>query len=302
MTSTSESAKQDPRLALIQNGWAQGAVIDFSALEGGEFLAASIINDPVKPKHQAKLLIISQDCDLLSSEGYVECLLLKKVNREAPSQKNGHNPRKIQLDPINDLFWEIRADDIIYLRKDFLRSTSPLDGFWVSTDQLSTIKQWKANRYTRTGLPESFVEKTVHIFKPPRDESLQDESLESSALFGRFSKYIASIRVFCCEEGDVTKCAFILLYKSLLCSKENVDVDDIEELFEQCLLDKFRGLNLIELINDDSSDTSLFQVHSLNDVMSDMEFPVGLLSIFPRYYFDYVSFGDIEDDSDMDKN
>ena len=95
MTSTSELAAQDPRLALIENGWVQGAVIDYSVVEGS-FIAASIINGSVKPKHQAKLLVISQDCDLLSNEEYVECLLLKKVNREAPSQKNGQNPRKIQ--------------------------------------------------------------------------------------------------------------------------------------------------------------------------------------------------------------
>lgn len=296
-----ELAAPDPRLELIKNGWAQGAVIDYSAVDK-EFIAASIINGSVKSKHQAKLLVISQDCDILSSEDYVECLLLKKVSREALNQKNGHNPRKIQLDPINGLFWEIRADDIIYLQKKHLFSVSPLSDFLVSADQLLIIKQWKANRYTRTGLPENFVEKTVHVFKPPRDKSLPDHSLESSALFSDFSKYIASIRVYCIEDGDLTKCAFILLYKSLLCEKDNLDVDDIEEQFELCLLEQIRDLKNIILINDDSSDDSLFIIHKLNDVMSDMEFPIGLLSVFPRYYFDYVSFGDDEDDLEVDIN
>ncbi|MDH5937738.1 hypothetical protein L8R84_16565 [Vibrio splendidus] len=300
MTSTSELAVQDPRLALIENGWVQGAVIDYSVVKDSSFIAASIINGSVKPKHQGKLLVISQDCDLLSNEEYVECLLLKKVNKEALSQKNGQNPRKIQLDPINSIFWEVRADDVVYLKKDYLKSSSPLSDFLVTSEQLTIIKQWKANRYTRTGLPEKFVEQTHHFFKPPREATQLDESLENSDLFRQFSKYISSIRVYCLEEEGSTKCGFILLYKSILCAKDNINVDDIEELFDVCLLEKLRGLDVIELINDDSSVDSLFEVHSLSDIMSDMEFPVGLLPVFPRYYFDYVSFGDVEDDSELD--
>ncbi|TMX34632.1 hypothetical protein [Vibrio sp. Hep-1b-8] len=296
MASGDADSGRDPREQLIHNGWKQGAVIDFENAQ--ESITASIINGSIKPKHQAKLLVISQDCDILSHEAHVECLLLKKVSKEAPSQKNGHNPRKIQLDPIDDIFWEARADDIVYLKKDFLLKVEPLSDFDVSNEQLNVLKQWKANRYVRTGLPELFVERAGHFFKPPRGDG-EDESLENSELFSRLSKYISSIRVYCLEDGDITKCGFILLYKSLLCSADRVDVDDIEQLFEECLLDKIRTLDKTELINDDSEEGSLFEVHSLSDVMSDMEFPTGLLSLFPRYYFDYVSFGDEEDDSDL---
>jgi len=59
MTSTSELAVQDPRLALIENGWVQGAVIDYSTVKDGSFIAASIINGSVKPRHQAKSVL---DC------------------------------------------------------------------------------------------------------------------------------------------------------------------------------------------------------------------------------------------------
>ncbi|OCH26609.1 hypothetical protein A6E12_12570 [Aliivibrio fischeri] len=298
MTLQTNLTEDDPRLALIKNGWAQGAVVEYSSIDK-QFIAASLINGTIKSKHQAKLLIISQDCDILSSETNVECLLLKKVKGEAPSQKNGINPRKIQLELINDLYWEIRADDVVYLKKEFLLSVTPLTDFIVQTEQLLTIKQWKANRYTRTGLPEDFVSKTSHIFKPPRDKSLPDESLENSELFKKFSKYIASIRVYCSQERATTKCGFIILYKASLCIQNNIDVDDIEELFDKCLLDKFRALNDIELINDDSTSESLFDIHNLNDVMSDMEFPVGLLPLFPRYYFDYVSFSDKKNESEL---
>ncbi|MBM7073006.1 hypothetical protein JQC92_13370 [Shewanella sp. 202IG2-18] len=292
--------KKDLRAELIKNGWMQGVIIDFSDIPG-ESISASIINGTIKDKHQAKLLVITQDCDILSVESFVECLLLKKVSREAPTQKNGHNPRKIQLEPINSAYWEIRADDVVYVEKELLRTTYPLNSFKVSLEQLAVIKQWKANRYTRTGLPERFVEKTGYIFKKPRGEVQKDESLENSELFKRFSKYIASIRVFCEEEGEITKCGFILLFKSILCKTDRVDIDEIEGLFDLCLLEKFRNLDGFELINDDDSEAALFEIHDLKDIMSDMQFPVGLQQVFPRYYFDYVSFGD-DDVSDVESD
>ncbi|MFV0448409.1 MAG: hypothetical protein ACK5MF_08105 [Vibrio sp.] len=302
--STSFEEQQAKRNLINDNGWRQGCVIEHDLVKGSQFVVCEVLQNEVKNKHQAKLIIISQDCDILSEEQNIECLLLKKSSKENKTIQNGLSPRKIQLNkPINDMFWETKADDVIIISKEFLMEHAHQADFVIPDKQLLNLKQWKANRYTRKGLPGVFVEKTRHVFCKPRDRDQPDDSLLNSDLFLKFSAYIASIRVYCeeCCNGDI-KCGFILLYKSRECRADGVDVDDIEEILNECLLDRLREIEGIELINDDKSESSLFNIFDLNDVMSDMEFPLGLVSEFPRYYFDSVSFSDDEDDDEMDED
>jgi hypothetical protein len=285
------------RLQILENGWRQGSVVEYSDIAPVFRVCTSF--KEVKLKHKAKLLLISQDCDIANrSEDKIECLILRCDSKRVPSLENGQNPRKIQFGPIDENYWYIWADDIIFISKDYFRSNKVSNKFIVPEKNIWILKQWKANRYTRTGLPEKFVSLTKHIFNPlSRDGGNEDTGLSSSELFVRFSSYISSIRVYCIEsEYENLKCCFLVLYNHFLCKQDKINTDEIEELFEVCLLERLRGIDEIDLLNDDDSKNSLLESLKFSDVMSDMEFPLGATKMFPRYYFDPESFSDDKGD------
>ncbi|MDN3684849.1 hypothetical protein QW180_19890 [Vibrio sinaloensis] len=73
----------------------------------------------------------------------------------------------------------------------------------------------------------------------------------------------------------------------------------LEELFEECLLNKVRELDGVELIND--TEESLMIDFDLDDVMSNIDFPIGLTRLFfPRYFFDPYSFEYQDEDANAD--
>ncbi|MDN3684850.1 hypothetical protein QW180_19895 [Vibrio sinaloensis] len=63
---------------------------------------------------------------MLQMKKNVEVLLLKKVRKEVGFLKNGHNPRKLQLDPIDGTTYETKANDVILLSKDLLKKQEKL--------------------------------------------------------------------------------------------------------------------------------------------------------------------------------
>jgi hypothetical protein len=299
-----ETIRSEPdRLQIIDNGWKQGSVVEYSNIDVNYHVCSSL-KSGVNEKHKAKLILISQDCDIASTgEDKVECLILRRDRKRTPGLENGQNPRKIQFGPINDSYWYIQADDIIFISKEYFKKNKATNDFIVSENDVGVLKQWKANRYTRTGLPENFVSFTKHIFNPlPRDGHDENSGLSKSELFEKFSTYISSIRVHCIEsDNGRLQCCFLLLYQHFRCKNDKIDIDEIEELFEKCLLERLRKVEEIELVNDDDSPNSLLNSLKFSDVMSDMYFPLGATKMFPRYYFDPESFADKEDDSNFDE-
>lgn len=296
------TSEPNNRLQILENGWQQGSVVEFNHIDPGFHVCVSARK--IKKKHNAKLLLISQDCDIANAgEDKVECLMLRQDSGRVQSLENGQNPRKIQFGPVNEFHWYVWADDIIIISKDYFKQNKVAEDFVISEDDVLVLKQWKANRYTRTGLPENFVTLTKHIFNPSaRDGHDEDSGLSHSELFEKFSTYISSIRVHCSElENGKTRCCFLLLYKHFKCQEDHIDTDDIEELFEECLLERLRKVEEIELINDDDSRDSLLNTLRFSDVMSDMDFPLGATKMFPRYYFDPESFSDKEDEADLNE-
>lgn len=295
---TDDCIKEEPtetfREKVIGNGWKQGSILDLNeGLEGS--LDCSFVKSNIRSKHNAKLIIISQDCDIANEgEEHVECMLLRANKKRSPSIRNGINPRKIQIEKYLNYFWDISAEDVYFLNKSYLINNEPFDEFQIHDDDIAKLRQWKANRYTRKGLPEEFVNKTGHIFRPnPKLGEKSELGLSESVLFKDYSDYISSIRVYCVERDDGSiLCGFILLYSYFKCEDHGINPDEIEEKFEECLLDRIRAVEGVDLMNDDDSDSSLINRLQLSDVMSDMEFPLGATSIFSRYYFDPISFSD----------
>ncbi|MCS0445072.1 hypothetical protein [Vibrio diabolicus] len=279
------SSCDDNRELIQGNGWKQGAVFALDPDMVKDYIRTHTLDKfPLKGKYKAHLLVISQDCDVLNTgidEPFVECLVLRKQPKPYGPNMSGHNPRKLHIE-LGEHFWELQAKEIIYLEKSLLlEHTCPKTEFLdVTEDDLKVIKQWKANRYVRSGLPESFVQITSSVF----------DELEGSQFLVEHAREIQSIRVFCAEVSDSQfECSFLLLYDQVFCDNNGTDIALLEEKFNEELLAKISEIEGVSLLNLEDGE-NIFNRLELNDVMSEMEFPLGLTGLFPRYYFDPISF------------
>ncbi|MGR6834289.1 hypothetical protein [Aliivibrio wodanis] len=276
-------SSEQKREQIINNRWSQGSTFPYKAIDETLHIDGRSCSYKVTPKHVAHLMVISQDCDIANGgddDSHVECLLLKKQKNPFFRNFNGHNPRKLHIE-IGDTCWEIAAKNSVFINKDFLleNDLSQLSPLEVLPESVNIIKQWKANRYTRSGLPESFVKITESVLA----------DFENSQFLATYISAIKSIRIFCEERDEQFDCSFILMYDSNYCDKFAIDLNEMEELFNESLLSPLSELEGISLLNTDDGDNVFTQL-SLNDLMSDLEFTFAAMCIYPRYYFDAKSF------------
>ena len=262
----------DLRTLLLNNLWRQGSLLSSSDVSSTNIQVNTIGK---KPSHVEYYLIISQDCDVVCADGSepnIECLCLRKLpsTKVRPLIKKGFNPRALHIE--DELgCWEIKAKEIVILAKEPYLSDN-LSKLFLSDANLNLIRRWKVNRYQRTGLPENFVNITKEILS----------SFDNSETLRELHSVISSIRININSNADGSyDVGFIILINF-----ENEDyASQLEELINETLLVPLDLLDEINVINF----TGDFEEQALSDVMSDMEFPIGLIDAYPRYYLDKLS-------------
>ncbi|WP_205597702.1 hypothetical protein [Paraferrimonas sp. SM1919] len=260
---------QNERKQILNNGWRQGATCEYHDFDENDFQ----LNHSSKERgSDAKLMLITQGCDLLNSnEPFVECLLLRsrKGKNKNLRQRHGFNPREIEFQDTNGKLWVARAYDHHLVKRSAIIKKSYNEAIAVSSDTLAAIKHWKANRYIREGLPEEFDSATKSVFS----------SVGEKGLLNTFGHVIHSIRIYVKKDSDKYQCAVIILHRP------NIDQQsflDLEHDFETEFLSALDKLTEIELLNR----TDFLDVYGLSDVMDVNDFPLGFTTKFPKYFYD----------------
>jgi hypothetical protein len=153
------------RAALKGAGWRQGSVIaaaDLAALAPKFVTADPAFQLPAAPV----VLVCSQTCDLVNDTLAVEPvvdLVIGELHAEpdAPRQRNQH-PRELDIElqragePMNvRLYMRMR----VMLAREHLLGLSPCAQTTLSAESLHTLVLWLRDRFSRTALPDEFVQR-----------------------------------------------------------------------------------------------------------------------------------------------
>lgn len=79
-------------------GWRQGSIANRADTK--VLLAASVDKVPDRGEAPFRLVVVSQDCDLVREPGiepFVELILCKEVPNAEPLYQNGRNPRLLHI-------------------------------------------------------------------------------------------------------------------------------------------------------------------------------------------------------------
>ena len=134
----------------------QGDVLDGAVVD--ELVSFSIDKKPDMPPGEAYLLVvISQDCDIAQKEDrepYIEFALCKKTDKEDGNQKNGKNPRSLQIEEDGGILAFSVHDKFRVRKTDIAANIECKKG--LSAFNLTVLKKWFGRRYTRAAFPDNF--------------------------------------------------------------------------------------------------------------------------------------------------
>lgn len=174
-------------------GWRQGSVCSSTALafafnelqpESGD---VSVQRRNVKPSES--LVIISQDCDILSAnEPYVEAMICRTVKADFVRQVDRNSARWFVLDPASRLIAEAKYR--LAIDKKVLATLAPTP--WPGDDlRFRRFVRWLGRRYDRPALPDALVD----CLQKPLTAALEALERDDPGMMAVFSQAIHEIRV-----------------------------------------------------------------------------------------------------------
>lgn len=280
------------RDAILSLGWRQGASTHFPRIEE----CVGVQTQELKSLGKKYLVVISQDCDVasvnLGDEPLIECLVCERLKSEKENARlfNCWNPRKLHIE-LSGHYYEFKAKNMCFIRKkdilagnirpDFsIVSESDLDGDSFQL-KLRKLRQWKVNRYVRTGLPESFAAKARDIFGTEEFiNALRAYEPSIETLYIRLRPFS--------ETPDGCYSVGIIALKKGYRPDETVDFD-LEKMIVEHLLIPLAGIPGIVVDNSFDENEGTFDDEDLSTIMSKADFPILLEESFVPYYFDPIS-------------
>lgn len=134
----------------------QGDVLEGDVVD--ELVSLSVDKKPDMPPGEAYLLaVISQDCDIAQKEDrepYIEFALCKRTGKEDGNQKNGKNPRSLQIEEEGGILAFSVHDKFRVRKSDIAANIECQKG--LSAFNLTVLKKWFGRRYTRAAFPDNF--------------------------------------------------------------------------------------------------------------------------------------------------
>lgn len=220
---------EDERSKLVGLGWRQGVALPHEfkkelfegneAADGGSFA-----------------IIVSQDCDLLSSaEPFCEALLLRGVAERDRSKAHGEISRCIHLEAeycgkvawFEALPWNRR-----FFERSKLLEMKPDPDFRIA--RIDIARDWLANRYSRYGTPEEFDRR----FNRAKGREKIKRSLKSrhEAIAGLFISILPDSDIAESEEYDVTVAIVLAPKTTAIDALQAADEVKgcLERVFENC--------------------------------------------------------------------
>ena len=142
-------------------GWRQGSLI--RPADRHRMLEASIDHAPEPGNTPFRLIVITQDCDLIGEsdiEPFVELFLGRGIEAMDPLCRNGRNPRLLHvplIEPQHRHSWlEISIHDRFRIRKEALVELAADDTVRIAIEEIGLLKRWIAKRYIRPAFPDEF--------------------------------------------------------------------------------------------------------------------------------------------------
>ena len=269
---------------LYEKGWKQGACIKCTDLSDALREACwagspSLANDIVKELNETRntLILLTQACDIAAccnNEPTLEFVIARRPKKKQPPYPlnlDARSSRYLELE-INDSWYKAEASKIVHIPKHILFKES--DNLWPThlTDQdVEILARWRANRYMRVALPDTFNNK----IKPLIDQGLFDVGLEDAGglylnlePFSESEHYI--VRLFALHRHGSSEETFSELFdkmESILSAFNEVD-----------------GLNCPFI---EGENTSFFE--AIMPAMRRHEVTIDLRDHFVRWNFDYIS-------------
>lgn len=273
---------------LYEQGWVQGTYLFCEKLSSDFYqccwasskdLSEDLVNQLTDNRNA--LILLSQTCDIVAkceAEKTLEFVIARR-----PKKKN-YSPHPLNLDARSSRFLELKLSDdnwhkaeatkIIQITKqDFLNeiSSHQLQPQSLAEEYREVLARWRANRYMRIALPDSFNNK----IKPLIDEKLFDSGLDDAG-----SLYL-NLEPF--EESENYIVRLFALHR------QNSPPETYDNLSDKMTL-------ILENINDIEGLICPFVEEENNEIfqyvlpaMRRNEVTIELLDQFIRWNFDYVS-------------
>ncbi len=152
------------------SGWRQGSVVRRD--DAGPMLAESIDQIPSADGEPFRLIVVTQDCDLVSEphiEPFVELILCKEIAEVQPLYQNGRNPRLLHIKSIGSQgpapWLEISIHDRFRVRKEALVNLNADAATRLEPHDVRLLSRWIAKRYTRPAFADAFNQRLETVGK-----------------------------------------------------------------------------------------------------------------------------------------
>jgi hypothetical protein len=253
---------------LREMGWRQGDFVPVS--KTAAVLNASIDRQPTESTDGMRLVVLTQDCDLVrpvEKEPYVELIAGHFVAQEDKLCLNGRNPRTLQL-PFESVWLDFRIHDRFRADKSALAGFPPDAGCALSETHRGVLRQWIARRYLRAPFPDEFIRRLE------RHGRQIDRLLRGTSARRVSCIYIAGADA---ELGVNTPYRIKVLITVPDPRSDNVDFEkDLESCLRGC-----PGIQVVDIVSHDENDVT-----------------IGMLRSYKRLDVDYRS---LPDDDSMEK-
>jgi len=146
--------------------------------------------------NNALLLVLSQDCDIAASKDVdtsIELAFCKPISdgKVWDPNKFAHSVRKLHFQ-CDSTWYEAKVDYILTVEKEALLSAYSNNNYEIlelSEDEAKVIPVWRANRYSRVGLPDEFN----NYLSPILDSFISQIHDASKAHDCKFSSYVRAL-------------------------------------------------------------------------------------------------------------
>lgn len=222
-------------------------------------LRNSWVDSYPKKKNRAKpipdnalLLVLSQDCDIAASDNddnSIELALCKPINDSKVWDPNkfAHSVRKLHFQ-CDSKWYEAKVDYILTVEKKFLLGAYKSKKYEVlelSESDAKVIPVWRANRYSRVGLPDEFNRYLSLILKS-HIEQIQETSKASGCAFPSYV-FALYVRVEKVEGSEALKFEFFALLRKQATDDLLIEIQDIVEALANSLeeMSGFRDVSTV---------------------------------------------------------
>lgn len=276
------------RQKLLDNGWLQGSVIDFTSL----FDAAKMhglengfpSNETVE--NDAKVVIINMSCDVVFGKcdelPQVECYICPINNKLNKNNAKISDPRKMVLIH-NQKKLDVRMKNHLFIDRRLLSHLKPSSQ--LAQNELNSLIRWKVSLYNRLGLPESLVERIGDVLRD-RD-FLRWMTQNSDKIEGLFIELHNDTEL---PNDEKYKIGVICLLDNSKVS--NNDMSEFDEQFYKYLLSNLEVIDSIELLN-----STEYANQGIDNVIPTNDFTYDMLKRFRRYPLDHLSLNPDQNDA-----